>query len=485
MTRAFIQYEAAPPPPAPAGGGPASGPGGVPRERRVFISYAHDDGAPDGSRSADLPRAFFDELARLCADHPQYGIRREGIFFDRHGLLPGTMWSAQIASALAASEIVFFLVSSHALASRFCMDEEVGAAVAAGKCLVPVILTDCRWVDSVVQAGQQRFRLGDFQAVPKDAQFKLRPVELWEHRSSAWKAVIEQIQRLLAAPPALPGPLGSALPPGPALATLAAGPAPPAHAPGAVPTGTPAELLPFTCDQTPVAQHFRLQLRRWQPQQALLVLLKGVYDDELPSFMRRLAEQDLAPRCAKAGLPLLERRPVKDWPSDDDPLLPDYVQMALATALTGDADSIIDGASLSAALAQQPGLRPLLLGVLEAGPALAKGLQAALGLIESAPADAPLQRMALVLTLEDPALIADPAVAKTLGLDGFARTHVIELARMQALEDDDVGKWFDDNELQRHFSEGRPAFVQRLFEGRSELRMRPFAQVTQRLLTLR
>lgn len=119
------------------------------------------------------------------------------------------------------------------------------------------------------------------------------------------------------------------------------------------------------------------------------------------------------------------------------------------------------------------------------GLVLAPSLQAALALIESAPAGAPLQRLALVLTLEDESLIADPALARTLGLDRFARTHVIELTRMQALDADDVAKWFDDHELNRHFVEGRPAFVQRLFGENAELRMRPFAQAAHKLLTLR
>lgn len=467
MTRAFIQYEAAPAPEASAPGVPG-------RERRVFVSYSHDDCAPGGDRDGDLPRKFYDELVGLCKDYTQYGIKRDGIFFDRNGLLPGMKWAPEIASALSKSEIVFFLVSDHSLKSDFCMEQEVGAAVAAGKTLVPVVLTDCRWTDRVVVAGQQRFRLGDFQAVPKDEQFRLRPVELWQHKSSAWKAVIEQIRSLLASLPALPAPL----PQDPVPKVSGAG----SHQ-AALPI-TPADLLPFTCNQTAVAQHFRLRLRPWKDQ-ALLVLLKGVYDDELPSFMRRLAELDLAPRCAKAGLALLERRIVKDWPTEDCSLLPEYVQMALGGALMGDVDSIVDGNSLAQALSQQAGMRPLLLGVLEGGPVLGKALQAALALIEAAPADAPLQRMALVLTLEDEDLLGDADAAGTLGLLRFQRTHVIELSRMQALEDDDVARWFDEHELHVHFSEGRQSFVKQLFAAQSELRMRPFAQAARKLLTLR
>jgi hypothetical protein len=127
----------------------------------------------------------------------------------------------------------------------------------------------------------------------------------------------------------------------------------------------------------------------------------------------------------------------------------------------------------------------LLLGVPAADPALGPALRAALALVEAAPADAPLRRLALVLTLEDEALIAEPSAARALGLLGFARTHVIELERLEALRARDVAQWFDAHELHSHYPEGRPAFVQRLFEGRSELRMRPFAQATQRLLTWR
>lgn len=86
----------------------------------VFISYSVKD----------------EELARFIKDHL---LKKDlSVFLASISLNPGEKWTPQIFDSLKASDWFFLLASKNALASHN-VQQEVGAAIALGKKLVPIM----------------------------------------------------------------------------------------------------------------------------------------------------------------------------------------------------------------------------------------------------------------------------------------------------------------------------------------------------------
>src|SRR5260370_2996310 len=88
---------------------------------RVFISYAHRDGA---------------ELAcRLQADLTEKGF---DAWLDEQRLAGGAVWTEHIESALDNAEFVLALLTPGSYASEICRAEQL-RSLRKGKCVVPLL----------------------------------------------------------------------------------------------------------------------------------------------------------------------------------------------------------------------------------------------------------------------------------------------------------------------------------------------------------
>jgi hypothetical protein len=87
---------------------------------QVFISYADKD--------------------RQLAEFVHTCLLREGldVFMAAISLLPGARWDRVIIDALKSSKVIFFLASEAANASPY-VQQELGAAVSAGKDVIPIV----------------------------------------------------------------------------------------------------------------------------------------------------------------------------------------------------------------------------------------------------------------------------------------------------------------------------------------------------------
>jgi hypothetical protein len=117
---------------------------------RVFISYSHAD--------ASLLERLHKHLAQLQRDGSLDG------WYDRE-ITAGGRFEREIESELARADIFLACASPDYLASTYCMDKELQAALereAKGDLLiVPVIFEPCEWPQSP---------LGKFKAVPRDGK---------------------------------------------------------------------------------------------------------------------------------------------------------------------------------------------------------------------------------------------------------------------------------------------------------------------------
>lgn len=428
-------------------------------ERHLFVSYSHRDGD-----DADLPRRCIDALRLLAQGQPELGLASERIFFDRRNLVAGDLWDEEIQAAIRRSHLFVFLVSQQSLVSDYCMRQELKVAAELGIPIVPVLLTDCLWQDQPVPDDSAGRRLGAFDAVPKDDKGQLVPVSQWPDLDGAFRRVAEQIGRRLARD------LGRTITPPAALAQRRIVP----------------PLLPYRCNQEPQEAQFDRGLLRWRGQ-ALLVLVRGTAEDNAPRFWERLRCKNLQDYLDELPLAALEPRPLP-WPEalDDGRVRKDIaldVTCALSNALTGSRFKLQDGADLAAALAAQPGLRALYAAPRHEGAkALSASLRALLALIDSAPAEAPLQRLVLALLVEEPALLAEADLVRALRLGNPARTQIVELDPLLALDADDVRKWHLDQEIEALSGLDDERLLAQVFGSDSQLRLRRFDERVRPLL---
>src|SRR5271165_287266 len=111
----------------------------LPAERRIFISYAHRDGAELAQRlQTDLATEGFDA------------------WLDIHRLHGGDVWSVEIEQAIDQAHVVVALLSAGSYTSDICRAEQT-RALRKGKCVVPLrVQADCdiplfletrQWID--------------------------------------------------------------------------------------------------------------------------------------------------------------------------------------------------------------------------------------------------------------------------------------------------------------------------------------------------
>ena len=93
------------------------------RSYDVFLSYAAAD------------RGWVAEFGEA--------LRQAGVtsFFDVYALPPGSQWTDRLFDALRASRTVIVIISRHSVKAPWTFFE-VGAAIADGKRLIPVIIED-------------------------------------------------------------------------------------------------------------------------------------------------------------------------------------------------------------------------------------------------------------------------------------------------------------------------------------------------------
>jgi outer membrane protein assembly factor BamB len=139
----------------------------------VFISYARAD----------------QELRKKLEEHLS-SLKHSGkitIWQDQEIPL-GADWKDQIDTHLDEADLILLLTSSSFIASNYCWNKEVQAALERHKAgtvrVVPIILRPVGW---------QNTPLGQLQALPAEA----KPITLWENEDAAFKNVVDGIQEVV------------------------------------------------------------------------------------------------------------------------------------------------------------------------------------------------------------------------------------------------------------------------------------------------
>jgi hypothetical protein len=138
---------------------------------RVFYSYSHKD------------EAFREELETHLSL-----LKRQGVIEAWHDrkITAGQEWANAIDQNLETARIILLLVSADFLASDYCYDVEMKAAIKRHNdgeaCVVPIITRPVDWSGAL---------FGKLQALPKEA----KPVTTWGNRDEAWVNVAQGIRR--------------------------------------------------------------------------------------------------------------------------------------------------------------------------------------------------------------------------------------------------------------------------------------------------
>ena len=102
-------------------------------------------------------------------------------------IAPGEEWEPQIKENLENAQIILLLISVDFINSRYCHDVELTRAIARHQTgdahVIPVLMRSCLW--EPIPVGEMR--LGDLQALPKDA----KPISRWSDRDDAFTNVAE------------------------------------------------------------------------------------------------------------------------------------------------------------------------------------------------------------------------------------------------------------------------------------------------------
>lgn len=145
----------------------------------VFVAYAHQD-----SKLKD------DLLTRLR------GLRRLGLIAEWHDrcIDAGEDWRSEISDRIDKAEIILLLISPDFLASDYCTEIEMDAAIRKHiertGFVIPIILRHAEgWEDH----GPKVCKLGDIQSLPTNG----RPVTDYENHDHAWALVTKGIRESL------------------------------------------------------------------------------------------------------------------------------------------------------------------------------------------------------------------------------------------------------------------------------------------------
>ena len=130
---------------------------------KVFISYAHAD----------------QELHKKLQEHLSSLVYSGDITIWQDQEIPaGANWEEQINTHLNEADMILLLVSASFIASKYCWNKEVQAALKGHEAgtvrVIPVILKPVHW---------QNTPLGQLQALPTDA----KPVTRWSDQDDAFE----------------------------------------------------------------------------------------------------------------------------------------------------------------------------------------------------------------------------------------------------------------------------------------------------------
>ena len=136
----------------------------------AFVSYSHED--------AKLKAELIKHLAPLerlkLVSH-----------WDDGEIRPGDHWERTIAEKMTAAKLILLLISSDFIASEFCYEKELAAALKRDKTktarVLPVILRPCLWQD---------LPFGKLQAIPDEG----KPVTSWPSPDEAMMEVAKAVR---------------------------------------------------------------------------------------------------------------------------------------------------------------------------------------------------------------------------------------------------------------------------------------------------
>ena len=133
---------------------------------KVFITYSHNDLSQK------------EKLKEYLAVMEQNG---EITAWDDNQILPSDEWEKEIATYLAISDILLYLVSAKSLASKNC-NKELAEALQKDKKVIPIVLEDCDW---------EQHRLSKFEVLPN----KGKAINEWTPESKGWQNVVAGIRK--------------------------------------------------------------------------------------------------------------------------------------------------------------------------------------------------------------------------------------------------------------------------------------------------
>lgn len=139
---------------------------------RVFVSYSHAD-----------------EVERVRLDVHLAPLVREGLIdlWCNRVIAPGSDWQRDIGEELENADIIILLVTADFVASAYCFETELAAALRRqlqdGVHIVPVLVKP-------VDAAHMPF--GRFQTLPRGQ----RPISTWDNADAAWLEVAHGVREL-------------------------------------------------------------------------------------------------------------------------------------------------------------------------------------------------------------------------------------------------------------------------------------------------
>ena len=140
---------------------------------KIFISYSHAD--------QELHKKLEDHLSVL-----KYS--GEITIWQDQEIPPGANWEDQIDTHLNGADMILLLISASFIASNYCWNKEVQAALQRHKAgtvrVIPIILKPVHW---------QNTPLGQLQALPTGA----KPVTQWNDHDAAFEDVVRGIQGIV------------------------------------------------------------------------------------------------------------------------------------------------------------------------------------------------------------------------------------------------------------------------------------------------
>lgn len=403
---------------------------------RVFVSYSHKDSA--------AAQQFMKYFESQLEGSPELAISPEQVFFDRRKLRAGDYWDESIQCALDQAEYFIFLVSIDSLdKSRYCYSRELTSA--AGRLInrslriIQVILNPCPWENLQIPGDSQKRTLNKLDTLPKDKNSSIKPVSDWigKDRAHVWNEVVKQITAAMSAQPTQQEE---------------------SQVIKTVTSATASQhkfvpLLPYLCNQTDAVNKFNKRIVLWNST-ALLVLTKGIYDDDLPNFWERLYRENLSKFLAVRNAQLSEPKRFI-WPFSKEEKLNAQEMMAimmsaLSDALTGNPYQLTNEATLSHWLSTPSGVVTLVTDLpKEPKESTVAGIRVLLDLLERGSAEAPLNRLVIAMRLEDIDLIAEEDLYKTLKMSDYQRTHLVDLMPLRALDKDDIIRWHRGYEIEK------------------------------------